>query len=256
MRLELRDLAYGYPGRTLGERVSLTLGSGELLCLLGPNGSGKTTLFKTLLGLLPPRAGRVLLGGADLSSLTRAEVARRIAYVPQSHTAYFPYSVAEVVLMGRTAHLGPFASPGSIDHAVAGRALSAMGIAHLANRAYTQLSGGERQLALIARALAQAAPILVMDEPTSSLDFGNQVRVLERIRALKREGQAIILSTHDPAQAHALADRVALLEQGGIMALGPPQEVATAQTLARLYGVSVAVERLANADLVAVVPRY
>jgi iron complex transport system ATP-binding protein len=254
--LEARDLAYGYPGRTLGSNVRLILKQGEMLCLLGPNGSGKTTLFKTLLGLLPAKGGQVLLKGEDLSALPRAEVARRIAYVPQTHTAYFPYSVDEVVLMGRTAYIGPFSSPSSHDRVAAAAAMAVMGIGHLASRPYTEVSGGERQLALVARALAQAAPILVMDEPTSSLDFGNQVRVLERIRALKLEGRAIVLSTHDPAQAHALADRVALLDQGRIVALGPPDEVATGDSLGRLYGVRVAVERLSAADAVAVVPLY
>jgi hypothetical protein len=157
---------------------------------------------------------------------------------------------------GPQAYIGPFSSPGSHDRVAAAAAMAAMGINHLASRSYTEVSGGERQLALVARALAQAAPVLVMDEPTSSLDFGNQVRVLERIRALKLEGWAIVLSTHDPAQAHALADRVALLDRGRIVALGPPDEVAKADSLGELYGVRVAVERLSAADAVAVVPLY
>ncbi|MFC7335026.1 ABC transporter ATP-binding protein [Rhodocista pekingensis] len=254
--LETRALAFGYPGRTVGAGVELSLAAGEVLCLLGPNGSGKTTLFKTLLGLLPARSGRVLLHGDDIARLARDEIARRVALVPQHATAGFPFTVAELVLMGRAPHIGPFRTPGPADHAAAAEAIGLMGIGHLAGRPCTRLSGGERQLALIARALAQGAPLLVLDEPTSSLDFGNQVRVLERIRALKAEGRAIILSTHDPAQAHALADRVALLDGGRIAALGPPETVATAAALERLYGVGVTVERLAGSGSTAVLPRY
>ncbi|WP_205028098.1 ABC transporter ATP-binding protein [Oleisolibacter albus] len=253
--LETLDLAYGYPGRTLGSGITLSLEPGEVLCLLGPNGSGKTTLFKTLLGLLPPLGGQVRLGGADLAGLPRRAVARRIAFLPQSHTVHFPYRVRDVVLMGRAAQIGLFATPAAADRAAADAALESVGIAHLAGRSYAEVSGGERQLALVARALAQGAPVLVMDEPTASLDFGNQVRVLQRVRQLRDAGHSIVLSTHDPAQAHALADRVALLRPGGLAALGPPARVATAQALAALYGVPVAVERLAAAGTVAVVPR-
>src|SRR5687767_5670504 len=168
--LEARSLAFGFPGRTIGRDVGFGLGEGEVMCVLGPNGGGKTTLFRTLLGLLPPHGGEILLDGKPLSSHTRAEVARRIGYVPQGHAGYFAYSVKEMVLMGRTAHLGAFATPGRRDHEVADRALEALGIAPLANKPVTEVSGGERQLAIVARALAQEPALLVMDEPTASLD--------------------------------------------------------------------------------------
>ena len=176
MKLEAKHLDFGYRGHRVGNDVSLSLEAGEVLCLLGPNGSGKTTLFKTLLVLLSPQGGRVLMDGADLQQKKRDEVARLVSYVPQAHAAFFPFTVREVVLMGRTAHLGVFSSPSRHDRDVAQAAIERMRLAQLADSVYTRISGGERQLALIARALAQEARVVVMDEPTANLDFGNQVR--------------------------------------------------------------------------------
>jgi iron complex transport system ATP-binding protein len=252
MRLEARALGFGYPGKPVGRNVSFSLGAGEVLCLLGPNGSGKTTLFKTLLGLLPAQAGEVVIDATPLRRLARAEVATRIAYVPQAHVAHFPYTVLDMVTMGRTAHLGPFARPGAHDHAAAFDALKTLGIADLADADYTRISGGQRQLALIARALAQAAPLIVMDEPTASLDFGNQALVLREIRALAAQGYGIVLSTHDPDHAFACASAVALLHGGGLVATGSPSEVLSPARLEAVYGLPVAVEHLAGGHTVCV----
>ena len=250
MRLEARGLGFGYPGKPVGRDVGLAVDAGEVVCLLGPNGSGKTTLFKTLLGLLPAQAGEVRIDGRRLESLPRAEVARRVAYVPQAHAAHFPYAVLDMVIMGRTAHLGPFARPGARDHAAAIEALETLGIADLAGADYTRISGGQRQLALIARALAQAAPLIVMDEPTASLDFGNQALVLREVRALAGQGYGIVLSTHDPDHAFACGTEVALLHDGGLAAHGPPETVLTAARLEAVYGVPVSIERLASGHTV------
>jgi iron complex transport system ATP-binding protein len=252
MRLEARALGFGYPGKPVGRNVSFSLGAGEVLCLLGPNGSGKTTLFKTLLGLLPAQAGEVLIDATPLRRLARAEVATRIAYVPQAHVAHFPYTVLDMVTMGRTAHLGPFARPGAHDHAAALDALKTLGIADLADADYTRISGGQRQLALIARALAQTAPLIVMDEPTASLDFGNQALVLREIRALAARGYGIVLSTHEPDHAFACASAVALLHGGGLVATGSPSEVLSPARLEAVYGLPVAVEHLAGGHTVCV----
>ena len=196
--LEARDLAYGFPGRTIGAGISFTVARGEALCVLGPNGGGKTTLFRTLLGLLPAHGGTVSVDGREIASLTRREMAKLVGYVPQAHAATFGFSINDIVLMGRTAHLGALAAPSEADRRVALQALQEVGIAHLAERVYTAVSGGERQLTLIARALAQQPQVLIMDEPTSSLDFGNQMRVLEKLRSLALLGIAIVFSTHDP----------------------------------------------------------
>ena len=252
MRLEARALGFGYPGKPVGRNVSFSLGAGEVLCLLGSNGSGKTTLFKTLLGLLPAQAGEVVIDATPLRRLARAEVATRIAYVPQAHVAHFPYTVLDMVTMGRTAHLGPFARPGAHDHAAAFDALKTLGIADLADADYTRISGGQRQLALIARALAQAAPLIVMDEPTASLDFGNQALVLREIRPLAAQGYGIVLSTHDPDHAFACASAVALLHGGGLVATGSPSEVLSPARLEAVYGLPVAVEHLAGGHTVCV----
>lgn len=242
--LRAENLGFGYAGRVVGAGVDLRLNPGEVLCLLGPNGSGKTTLFKTLLGLLPSLAGRVLLDGTDLCHLARNRIARRVAYVPQAHEAVFPYTVGDMVLMGRTAHRGIFASPGPSDRGRAREVLERLGIGDLGDRDYTRISGGQRQLVLIARALAQDAPLIVMDEPTASLDFGNQVRVLEQVRRLAASGLGVVLSTHNPDHAFACASRVLVLRDGGVGGYGDPCTLLTPSLLSTLYGVQVEVEVL------------
>ena len=244
MKLEASHLDFGYGARRVGSDVSLSLEAGEVLCLLGPNGSGKTTLFKTLLGLLPAQGGQVLLDGADLRHKRRDEVARQVSYVPQAHAAFFPFTVREVVLMGRTAHLGLFSSPSRHDGDAAQAAIERMRLAPLADSIYTRISGGERQLTLIARALAQDARIVVMDEPTANLDFGNQVRVMEHIQALAKAGMGVLLSTHDPDHAFLCADRVAMLHEGKLARTGAPAQAITAESLRQLYGVDVAVAQV------------
>jgi iron complex transport system ATP-binding protein len=239
MRLTAEGLAYGYPSRTIGRGVDLAVDGGEVLCLLGPNGSGKTTLFKTLLGLLPAHGGRVCLDGADTAVWTRARIARAMGYVPQQHEAYFPFTVREVVLMGRSPHVALFASPSRHDEEVADAALAELGLSALAGSVYTRISGGERQLVLVARALAQEPAVLVMDEPTASLDFGNQLLVLEQVRRLAARGMAVVLSTHHPDQAFQVANRVAMLKDGGLLRVGDPEDVITSDGLESLYGVPV-----------------
>jgi iron complex transport system ATP-binding protein len=250
--IEARGLSIGHGVTAIGHDLNLAASAGRVLCLLGPNGSGKTTLFKTLLGLLPPRAGAVLLRGDVISTLKRDEIARRVAYVPQAHAAHFPFAVSDMVVMGRTAHQGVFAMPSAEDRTKAAAALARLGIADLADRDYTRLSGGQRQLVLIARALAQDAPAIVMDEPTASLDFGNQVLVLREIAGLARAGLAIVLSTHDPDHAFSIGDDVALLHEGSIMATGRPNDVLTPERLQRVYGVAVRVAQLPGGQTVCV----
>lgn len=239
MTLAAANLAFGYRGHPVGQGVTLTISAGEVLALLGPNGGGKTTLLKTMLGLLPPQDGTVSLDGRDLAAIPVRERARLVAYVPQSHQGTFAFTAFDLVLMGRTAHGGLFARPGERDRAVAASMLARLGIAHLSDRPVTMISGGERQLVLVARALAQEPRFIVLDEPTASLDFGNQGKVMRQIRQLAADGLGVLFTTHDPNQALGHADRVALLRDGGVMAEGPVRAVLTPERLAALYGAPV-----------------
>jgi iron complex transport system ATP-binding protein len=254
MLLQADGLAIGYGRRTVASGISFDIAQGEVFCLLGPNGCGKTTLFRTLLGLLAPLAGTVRLDGNPLGQWPRVEVARRMAYVPQAHAPAFPYSVHEVVLMGRAAHLGLFSQPGRADRQRAQVALDKLGIGDLAEADYSRLSGGQRQLVLLARALAGECTFMVMDEPTASLDYGNQALVLERIRKLAREGIGVVMSSHDPDHVLAVGHRAALMRDGAILRQGPVDEVMDSATLGRVYGIAVDVMVLADGRKVCLPP--
>jgi iron complex transport system ATP-binding protein len=244
VNIEGRDLTIGYPDRTVGRGLDVALSTGEVLALLGPNGGGKTTLLKTLLGLLKPKAGEVRLGDKPLDNYSIRERARVVAYVPQVHISTFAFTVETVVLMGRTAHGSLFTRPSGQDRAVAHAALERFGIAALASRPYTMISGGERQLVLLARALAQEPQFIVLDEPTASLDFGNQGKVMREIRALAKSGHGVLFTTHDPNHALRAADRAYLLREGARIADGPVATVLNREQLEALYRATV--ERLTD----------
>lgn len=234
-----RDLAIGHRGKALISGVDLRLDAGRVLCLLGPNGAGKTTLFRTLLGLIPPVAGQITLDGQPLAQLTRTRIARHLAHVPQALTTPFAFTALDIVLMGAAAGLGHFDRPGKAEVQRAMAALDMLGIADLAQSEVTRLSGGQRQLVLIARALAQDASAIVMDEPTASLDFANRIRVGKAIKRLASAGIGVILSSHDPDQAAALGDSALLMNRQGVIACGPIDEAMTAENLTALYGITV-----------------
>lgn len=239
MKLECAQVTCGYGRQAVLRDISLSVESGEALCLLGPNGVGKTTLFKTVLGFLPALAGSVVLDGRDIRQWSHRKFARAVAYVPQAHVPPFPFLVGDVVLMGRNAHLGAFASPGPEDRRIAEAALERLGIAALRDKPYTDISGGERQLVLVARALAQESELLLLDEPASHLDFGNQIRVLEQIRNLVHTGIGVLMTTHSPNHAFLFATRVALLRPDKTLALGAPIDILTESNLKATYGVDV-----------------
>jgi len=237
--LRVRDLAFGYPGRHVGSGVSFDVERGCTLAILGGNGAGKTTLLRTLLGLLPAQGGRVEIDGASVAGLLPGERARKLAYVPQHSTPPFAFVVEDIVLMGRAARVPAFTRPGRADRAAAARALERLRIEALAQRPVTELSGGERQLVLIARALAQEAPILILDEPTASLDFGNRARVLAELDRLRASGLCVVFSTHEPEHALAHADQALLLADGHPMITAPVEHALTAENVTRLYGIPV-----------------
>lgn len=238
MLLELKSVACGYGSVPIFQNISFSVERGQTLCLLGPNGVGKTTLFKTILGLLTPLAGDVFLSGENMSAWTTEERAQRIAYVPQVHTPPFPFTVHDVVLMGRAAHIGHLGIPGAKDRRIADDAIKMLGIAHLSQKIYTKISGGERQLVLLARAIAQQPQLLCMDEPTASLDFGNQVLVMNRIRTLSATGITVIMTTHAPSHAFYCADQTAVMGRDGVFFVGRTNDVITEERLEKLYGVT------------------
>lgn len=241
MTLILDGVSGGYGSRTIVRQASCVLEPGEIICLLGANGCGKTTLLKLILRLLRPSSGTIFLGNDDIGKWTQRKLARAMAYVPQSHQAPFAFGVRDVVLMGRVAHLSPFAAPGAKDLEIAEQALSALGALHLADAAYTEISGGERQLVLIARALAQQTRWLILDEPASSLDLGNQVKVLRAVRSLARAGLGVVMTTHVPDHAFLCASRVAVMSEGRIAAIDTPERAITADTLQSAYGIPLRV---------------
>ena len=248
MSLEARALDFGFPGRTVGRGVDFDLAPGEIVCLLGPNGSGKTTLLRTLLGVMPALGGAIRLDGKDIREWSARERAQRLAYVPQAAETYFDFTLAEMVEMGRTAHRGPFASASPRDRDQAALALDRLGLSRLAARPIHRVSGGERQLALIARALATEATHLLMDEPAASLDFGNQALILEEVARLRAAGAAILFSTHHPDHALRIADRAILMRDGAISASGKAETVLNPENLSALYGRPVDVALVPSAD--------
>lgn len=239
MTLTVKDLTYRYAktAAPVLQGISFTAESGDFLSVLGANGTGKSTLFRCLLGGLTDYTGAIELDGRDVRTLSRRETAEHIAYIPQIHRPTFGYSVLDTTLMGLTRQLSPFRSPTPEMEKHAMDALEQMGVAQLAERNFATLSGGEQQLVLIARALCQQSDILVMDEPTSSLDYGNQLRVLERVRQLARQGYTVLLSTHDPQHALRFSKKVLALSGGQVAAEGDTAEVLTPELLRRLYGV-------------------
>ena len=238
MRLDVKDLTFRYNlEKSVFQNVSFSLAGGDCLFLLGPNGIGKTTLFKVLLGILKADNGKILLDNKDISTWTRKKAAQYIGYVPQQHNPPFAYTVLEVVLIGRTPHLSKFGVPSKNDEEIAMKAIESVGLSHLANKSYTSISGGERQLVLIARALTQQPKILIMDEPTSNLDYGNQFKVMNNLRILTKMGIAVIISTHMPDHAIRYGTKAALMKDGIIYSIGKPDEVINKKNIKKLYNI-------------------
>ncbi|HXD18135.1 MAG TPA: ABC transporter ATP-binding protein [Vicinamibacterales bacterium] len=254
LRADAVSFGYGDSGFLLSD-ASVDITPGSLTGLLGPNGCGKTTLLKLLCGVLRPRTGRVTLGERPLAAMTRRELARHIAVVPQETHPAFEYSVTEMVMMGRHPHLGVFQLEGPADFEAAHEALDATGTAHLAARNYMTLSGGEKQRVIIASALAQATEILLLDEPTASLDLGYQLEVAGLLARLNRDRKVtMVLATHDLNLAASLCDRLVVMREGLVLAQGPTSDVLTGAMVRRLYDVDADVQFHQRAGHLTVVP--
>ncbi|MGI6238611.1 MAG: ABC transporter ATP-binding protein [Christensenellales bacterium] len=250
MNIEVRNLRFSYGSKPALSGISFSVGEGALVCVLGANGAGKSTLFQCILGLRRGYAGWIALGGSDARGLSARARARHIAYVPQLTGEAVGYTAFEVALMGTSPALAPLACPGAREARIAMDALCRLGIEDLAPRMFMQLSGGERQLALIARALAQGAQTLILDEPTAALDYGNQQRVLSLLRALARAGYAVVYSTHSPQHALTHADCVLALSGGKIAACGAPDDCMDARLIEALYGVPARIVQAGGAQVI------
>lgn len=236
------NISFAYRHEDVFSAISFDVHEGEVFCLFGPNGCGKSTLLECLLALLAPREGRVIVGGNDIHKLNPVIAGRHISYVPQSHTRTFPYHVSEVILMGRAPYLGIHESPGQKDYDIVDQCLTMLGIERLRDQDYTTLSGGELQLVMVARALAQQTTVIVMDEPTAHLDFQHELVILEAINGLVEQNKTIVMTTHVPNQAYYLEYngvpiRVALMNKRKLVALGRPSQVLTEDNMERTYGI-------------------
>ena len=244
LMLEVKSLDFSYGNVPVFENVSFSLKKGEVMCILGPNGAGKSTLIKCIAGILKPAAGSIRIQGKDTTSLGVRRVARLIGYVPQQNEVVFPFSVLDFVIMGRAPHLSMFASPGAEDMEIAKDSLAVVGLSDLAERPVSSLSGGQSQMVLIARALVQKPSLLLLDEPTSHLDFGNQILVLETVQRLASMGISIVMNTHMPDHAFLVGSRAAALTGGKLVALGEVETVVTSKMMSSVYSVNVAVREI------------
>ena len=237
---EINDAEFSYNGSgRIFTDVNLSLENGDVMCILGPNGTGKSTLIKCMNGLLKLNSGKIFLDNQNIYSMKKNDLAKIIGYIPQSHNSVFAFSVFDVVLMGRAPHLSLTSVPGEKDYKIAEDSLKSLGILHLRDKSFIEISGGERQMVLLARVLAQQPKILLLDEPTSHLDFGNQIRTLDVINDLSKRGLSVIMTSHFPDHAFLSSNKVAIMNRGTIMDIGAPESVITEDNMRSAYGIDV-----------------
>jgi iron complex transport system ATP-binding protein len=255
--LEVEGAGFSYDGeRDIFAGISFAVEQGEVLAILGSNGTGKSTLIKCVMNLHPLDTGTVRLEDRDLGEMTYREIARCTGYVPQANQVVFPFSVFDFVLMGRSPHLSVFQNPSREDVEITWQVIENIGIAHLAARPISEISGGERQMAMVARALVQQPALLIMDEPTSHLDFGNQIRVLDLIDRLAEQGIAVLMTTHFPDHGFIVSHKVAIIHDGAFISHGYADEVITAENLRIAYGTDVMVKYIEEAGRNICIPMY
>lgn len=248
MLLELENVRGGYGNGDIVKGVTCCADHGDVLCLVGPNGCGKTTLFRLLLGSIPVSAGSIRIDGKDTKDLTSKQLANLVAYIPQYHTPIFDYTVLDVVIMGRASHFSSFDTPKAMDREAAFAALAKINALHLANKKYTALSGGQRQLILIARAICQSAKVFVMDEPAANLDYANHQLLMEVIKDLAAQGYCVVMSTHSPEHPVSVGTKVLMMKEGTVAAFGDPKTVITPSNLEAVYDIEM--------DVVTIYDRY
>lgn len=256
MSVSVQNVSFHYGDRQVLRGVSFTAAPGAFVSVLGPNGVGKSTLFKCMLGILPRFTGDIRLEGQSVRGMDAKTLAKKVAYIPQSHYPAFNYSVLDMVLMGASARVNAFSQPGKKETEEALAALARLGIESFAYRDFTRISGGERQLVLIARALAQHSRLLIMDEPTANLDFGNQMRVLTSVRGLADEGYTILQSTHNPEQSYLFSHQILAMRDGAVIAQGTPGDVLTPELIRALYDIETRVESLFDDRMRVCVPEH
>ena len=239
--VDVKNISFSYDkdSPAVFENISFSIEKGDVLCVLGPNGTGKTTLIKCINGLHKVNEGEVYLNGANIQNLSFRDISRTVGYIPQGHVPSFPFTVFDVVLMGRSPYVNITSSPKEKDREIAMNALETLGIEDLKDKSYTNLSGGERQLVFLARVLAQEPDLLILDEPTNHLDFGNQIKLLEIIEQLSKLGLAVIMSSHYPDHAFIAASKVAIMKDKGFIDFGTPEDVLSEENLKKAYGIDV-----------------
>jgi iron complex transport system ATP-binding protein len=243
--LSIENATFSYNGsENIFQDINLTVDEGDVLCILGPNGCGKTTLIKCLNKLLELKEGQVFISGKNIKDIDQRGIARNIGYIPQGHVSTFAFSVFDVVLMGRAPHLEFLESPGREDYEKVEKALKKMGIYNLKDKPYTSLSGGEQQLVFFARVLAQEPRILILDEPTSHLDFGNQLKTMDIIKKLALDGLSVIMTSHFPDHAFISSNKVALMKDCRFIGTGTPEEIITEEAMEMVYGIQVKIMEL------------
>jgi iron complex transport system ATP-binding protein len=240
--LKVDNASFSYNGKEkIFEGINLEVNKSDVLCILGPNGTGKSTLIKCINGLLNLDSGNIFLNSTNISEMAKTDLAKMVGYIPQSHSSTFAFSVFDVVLMGRAPHLNVTSVPGRKDFKIADKAIESLGISYLKDKTYTEISGGEKQMVLLARVLAQEPKLLLLDEPTSHLDFGNQIRTLDVINRLSQNGLSIVMTSHYPDHAFLSSNKVAIMKDGGIMDIGEPESVVTEENMRKTYGIDVKV---------------
>jgi iron complex transport system ATP-binding protein len=238
--LKVDNATFSYDGkRNIFENISFSVDKGDVFCILGPNGTGKSTLLRCLCGLYKLKAGSITVDGKDIARMGPAKLAKKIGFIPQIHTPTFPYTVLEVVIMGRTPHLNMLASPSDKDYDIAEEAIKTIGIESIKDKPYTELSGGQMQMVLLARVLAQEPEILLLDEPTSHLDIGNQIHTIEIVRMLADKGLSLIMTSHFPDHAFLSSNKVGIMKDGIFIQMGRADEVVTEENLKKAYGTEI-----------------